>query len=61
MAAPTASVMRDGSEVNIPACELVPGDVILLRTGDRIPADARLLETVNLQVEEAALPENRCR
>ena len=55
MAAPTASVMRDGSEVKIPARELVPGDVILLRTGDRIPADARLLETVNLQVEEAAL------
>ena len=55
MAAPTASVMRDGAEVKIPARELVPGDVILLRTGDRIPADARLLETVNLQVEEAAL------
>jgi P-type Ca2+ transporter type 2C len=55
MAAPTASVMRDGNEVKIPARELVPGDVILLRTGDRIPADARLLETVNLQVEEAAL------
>jgi Ca2+-transporting ATPase len=55
MAAPTASVMRDGAEVKIPARELVPGDVIVLRTGDRIPADARLLETVNLQVEEAAL------
>ena len=55
MAAPTASVMRDGDEVKIPARDLVPGDVILLRTGDRIPADARLLETVNLQVEEAAL------
>jgi Ca2+-transporting ATPase len=55
MAAPTASVMRDGSEVKIPARELVPGDVILLRTGDRIPADARVLETINLQVEEAAL------
>jgi Ca2+-transporting ATPase len=55
MAAPTASVMRDGIEVKIPARELVPGDVILLRTGDRIPADARLLESVNLQVEEAAL------
>jgi len=55
MAAPTASVLRDGNEVKIPARDLVPGDVILLRTGDRIPADARLLETVNLQVEEAAL------
>ena len=55
MAAPTASVLRDGTEVKIPARELVPGDVILLHTGDRMPADARLLEAVNLQVEEAAL------
>jgi Ca2+-transporting ATPase len=55
MAAPTATVLRDGAESEIPARELVPGDVILLRTGDRVPADARLLETVNLQVEEAAL------
>lgn len=55
MAAPTASVLRDGTEVKIPARELVPGDVILLHTGDRMPADARLLEAVNLQIEEAAL------
>ena len=55
MAAPTASVLRDGMEVKIPARELVPGDVIILHTGDRMPADARLLEAVNLQVEEAAL------
>ncbi len=55
MAAPTASVLRDGTEVKIPARELVPGDVILLHTGDRMPADARLLESINLQIEEAAL------
>ena len=55
MAAPTATVLRDGMEVKIPARDLVPGDVILLHTGDRIPADARLLEAVNLQVDEAAL------
>ena len=55
MAAPTASVLRDGNEVKIPARELVPGDVVILHTGDRVPADARLLESVNLQVEEAAL------
>jgi Ca2+-transporting ATPase len=55
MAAPTANVFRDGEEAKIPARELVPGDVILLRTGDRIPADARLLEAINLQIDEAAL------
>ncbi len=55
MAAPTATVLRDGSEVKIPARDLVPGDVILLHTGDRVPADARLIESVNLQIEEAAL------
>ena len=55
MAAPTATVLRDGDDTEIPARELVPGDVILLNTGDRVPADARLLEAVNLQVEEAAL------
>ncbi len=55
MAAPTATVLRDSAEVKIPARELVPGDVVILRTGDRVPADARLLEAVNLQVEEAAL------
>lgn len=55
MAAPTASVLRDGREIEIPAVELVPGDVILLTAGDKVPADARLIEAVNLQVEEAAL------
>ena len=55
MAAPTATVLRDGVETKISARELVPGDIIILRTGDRIPADARLLESINLQVEEAAL------
>jgi Ca2+-transporting ATPase len=55
MAAPTATVLRDGAESKIPAKELVPGDVILLHTGDRVPADARLIESINMQVEESAL------
>jgi Ca2+-transporting ATPase len=55
MAAPTAGVLRDGQEVEVAACEIVPGDIILLRAGDKIPADARLIEAVNLQIEEAAL------
>ena len=55
MAAPTASVLRDGEECEVPARQLVPGDVILLRAGDRVPADVRVLESVNLQIDEAAL------
>ena len=55
MAAPTATVLRDGEEVELPARDVVPGDVTFLRAGDKIPADVRLLEAINLQVEEAAL------
>ncbi len=55
MAAPTASVRREGKEAEIPARELVPGDIIILRTGDRIAADARLIEAVNLKTSEASL------
>ena len=55
MAAPTARVLRDALESVVPARELVPGDVVLLRAGDRIPADARLLQAVNLAIDEAPL------
>ncbi len=55
MAAPTATVIRDGEEREVPAREVVPGDVILLGTGDLVPADGRLLEATNLQVDEASL------
>ena len=55
MAAPTVTVIRDGQEMEIPARELVPGDLILLSAGDKIAADARLIESVNLKVDEAAL------
>lgn len=55
MAAPTAIVIRDGEEMDMPSRDLVPGDIILIRAGDRIPADARLIEAVNLQIEEASL------
>lgn len=59
-AAPEAEVVRcpeegDCSEMNVRATELVPGDVIILHTGDRIPADARIFEAVNLMVDEAML------
>jgi Ca2+-transporting ATPase len=55
MAAPTATLLRDGEEVDVPARELVPGDVMLLRAGDKASADGRLAEVVNLRVEESAL------
>ncbi len=55
MAAPTAAVIRDGSETCVKAEELVPGDIVLLASGDRIPADGRLLEDAALRVEEASL------
>jgi P-type Ca2+ transporter type 2C len=55
MAAPTATALRDGEELDVPARELVPGDVVLLHAGDRAAADGRLVEAVNLQVEESAL------
>lgn len=55
MAAPFATVIRDGRDQRLPARDLVPGDVIVLSTGDKVPADARLTEAVNLQTVEAAL------
>jgi Ca2+-transporting ATPase len=55
MAAPEATVIREGRERSVPARELVPGDLILLATGDKVPADVRLIEAVNLQTVEAAL------
>ena len=50
-----AHVVRDGAEREIPAAELVPGDLIVLEAGARVPADGRIIESVRLQIEEAAL------
>ena len=55
LAAPEAQVMRDGHRTSVPARELVPGDMVFLEAGNYIPADVRLLEAVNLRVEEASL------
>lgn len=51
----TARAMRNGALQSIPARDVVPGDVILLEAGDRIPADARLTYTANFQTQEASL------
>lgn len=48
-------VLRDGKEVEIDATELVPGDIFIIEEGQKIPADAKLLEAVNLEVNEASL------
>ena len=52
---PTATVVRGGKEIVIPAREIVPGDIVTLREGDKISADARLIEVISLQVNEASL------
>ncbi|WP_324668221.1 cation-translocating P-type ATPase [Geochorda subterranea] len=55
MVRPTARVLRGGHVVELPAQELVVGDVVLLEAGARIPADLRLLQTYNFQVDESPL------
>ena len=55
LAGPEAKVLRDGVAVQLPARELVVGDVILLEAGDMIPADGRLIENASLKVDESAL------
>jgi len=55
MAAPAANVIRSGQRLTVPARELVPGDLVLLESGSMVPADLRLLDTVRLRIEEAAL------
>jgi Ca2+-transporting ATPase len=55
LTAPVARVVRDAEEAMAPAKELVPGDLLLVEAGDRIPADCRILQATGLEVEEAAL------
>ena len=55
MASPHAKVLRDGQVVEIASQDVVPGDLVILDAGDYIPADLRLVETINLKIDEAAL------
>lgn len=55
LTSPETVVIRDRTEKEIPSTELVPGDIILLQTGDRIPADARIIKEFNLKVDESSL------
>jgi Ca2+-transporting ATPase len=55
MSAPNARVIRDGRQVTVPGREIVGGDIVLLEAGNFVPADLRLVESVNLKIEEASL------
>ncbi len=55
LTAPEAYVIRNGKKKKIAAMNLVQGDIIYLETGDRVPADCRLIDTINLEIEESAL------
>jgi Ca2+-transporting ATPase len=55
MSSPTATVVRDGEEIEIPSADVVPGDIMLLTAGDRMPADGRLIEAINTRIDEASL------
>ncbi|WP_054949947.1 cation-translocating P-type ATPase [Numidum massiliense] len=55
LTSPTALVLRGGEWGRVPAAELVPGDVVAIENGDRIPADVRFLDVYSLKVEESAL------
>jgi magnesium-transporting ATPase (P-type) len=55
MLAPRAAVLRDGARQTVDGAQLVPGDVVLLQAGDKVPADMRLLQVHGLQVQEAIL------
>ena len=55
LTSPDAAVIREGRQRNIPAAELVPGDIVVLEAGNHIPADVRLLTAINLKIDEASL------
>jgi len=55
LSAPKAHVMREGRVQEIDAAQVVPGDILVLAEGDRIPADARLIESISLEIDESAL------
>ncbi|MEL7564037.1 MAG: cation-transporting P-type ATPase, partial [Dehalobacterium sp.] len=57
---PTSDVIRNGKQVTVSAEQLVPGDIIVLKAGDRVPADAVLLRSVHLEAEESSLTGETC-
>ncbi|GME41588.1 ATPase P-type K/Mg/Cd/Cu/Zn/Na/Ca/Na/H-transporter [Neofusicoccum parvum] len=55
LSSPTASTVRDGKNLTVPTAEIVPGDMVEMKTGDTVPADVRLIEAVNFETDEALL------
>ena len=55
LASPEANVVRDGERHRVATHEIVPGDIVLIEAGDKIPADARIVQDTNLQTDEASL------
>jgi Ca2+-transporting ATPase len=55
LAAPDANIIRDGHRITVQATQLVPGDIVFLEAGNYVPADVRLIDAVNLRIDEAAL------
>jgi Ca2+-transporting ATPase len=55
LASPTTIVLRNGKPAEIQTTAIVPGDILLLKPGQRVPADARLLDTIGLEIDEASL------
>ena len=55
MSAPNAKLIRDGRTREVPAPEVVPGDIVILETGSIVPADIRIITSSNLQIDESSL------
>ena len=55
LSSPSASLVRDATEITVPSAEVVPGDIVSIKTGDTVPADIRLFEVMNLECDEAIL------
>ena len=55
LSSPTADVIRDGHQVSVETSQVVPGDIVVMNTGDTIPADIRLIEAMNFETDEALL------
>ncbi|KAM5440594.1 P-type ATPase [Microsporum canis] len=55
LSSPTACVVRDGRQITIPTADVVPGDIVEMKTGDTVPADIRLIEAINFETDEALL------